>query len=281
VTAVAGKVAVVTGGASGIGWGIVEALIEAGAAGVVVADIEEGALETVRERATRDEGPVLETFRCDVADAESVEALKDFVLGRFGRVDIVCLNAGVGPSGRIRDLTPADWKWILGVNLWGVINGVTTFLPVLLANPDGGHIEVTGSNSSFVALPGIGSYNVTKYGVRGLVETLAVELEQDGANVHVTLLAPGFVATNIGRSSRNRPEGLDGALFDFDIRSIEDEVPGGMRFIEPITAGRIAVRSIEANDLYAPTHPDLWPQVDAWQQRVRAAYEKYPVMEDA
>ena len=270
MTLVAGKVAVVTGGASGIGRGIAEALIERGAT-VVIADVQQDALEATA--AAIGATP----WRTDVSDAGSVEALKDFVLERFGRVDVVCLNAGIGPSGALKDLTLKDWEWILSVNLWGVIHGVTTFLPVLLDNPEGGHIEMTGSNAGFVAQPTIGSYSVTKFGVLGLAEALAIELADEPVPVGITYLAPGMVRTNIGTSSRNRPAGLEGALHDEDISQFINQ---DVRWIDPITAGRIAVRAIEADDLYAPTHPDLVGPIRERHARIEAAHAKYPIMED-
>jgi len=270
MTQIAGKVAVVTGGASGIGRGIAEALIEQGAT-VVIADIEQSALD----RAAAELGAT--GVLVDVSKAESVEALKDSVLERFGRVDIVCLNAGVGPSGLIKDLTLADWEWILGVNLWGVIHGVTAFLPVLEANADGGHIEITGSNAGFIAQPTIGSYSVTKFGVLGLAEVLSDELAQSGSKVRVTYLAPGMVRTNIGTSSRNRPAGLEGALHDADISKVINQ---DVRWINPITAGRIVARAIANDDLYAPTHPDIVGPIRERHARIVAAHEKYPIMED-
>lgn len=270
MTSIAGRIAVVTGGASGIGRGIAEALLEQGAT-VVIADIEQGALDATASEIGAT-GVVV-----DVSKADSVQALADFVLERFGRVDIVCLNAGVGPSGLIKDLTLADWEWILGVNLWGVIHGVTTFLPLLEANGDGGHIEITGSNAGFIAQPTIGSYSVTKFGVLGLAEVLADELAESGSKVRVTYLAPGMVRTNIGTSARNRPTGLAGALHDADISKVINK---DVRWINPITAGRIVTRAIENNDLYAPTHPDIVGPIKERHARIIAAHEKYPIMED-
>jgi len=270
MTEVAGKVAVVTGGASGIGRGIAEALIEEGAS-VVIADIEQAALD-----ATAAEIGATGVL-VDVTKMESVEALRDAVLAQFGRVDIVCLNAGVGPLARIADLTLKDWEWMLGVNLWGVIHGITAFLPVLKSNETGGHIEVTGSIASFSSNSGLGSYAATKMAVRGIVDALAIELAEEESNVHVTLLAPGTVSTNIGTSSRNRPDVLKGALADVDI---SEGVAKEMRFIRPITAGRIAVRSIKHNDLYSQTHPDWWPIVEASAKRVEESFHQYPIMED-
>ncbi|HWK19226.1 MAG TPA: SDR family NAD(P)-dependent oxidoreductase [Microbacteriaceae bacterium] len=284
MTSIGGKVAVVTGGASGIGRGIAEALLERGAS-VVIADIEQTALDATVEQlragsggGSLSEGAArVEGCLVDVSKSDSVQALGDFVLERFGRVDIVCLNAGVGPSGLIKDLTLADWEWILGVNLWGVIHGVTTFLPLLEANPDGGHIEITGSNAGFIAQPTIGSYSVTKFGVLGLAEVLADELAASGSKVRVTYLAPGMVRTNIGTSARNRPAGLEGALHDADISKVINQ---DVRWINPITVGRIVARAIEHDDLYAPTHPDIVGPIRERHARIIAAHEKYPIMED-
>ncbi len=285
MTEVAGKVAVITGGASGIGRGIAEALVEQGAT-VVIADIQRDALDAAvaglrvsrPERAEGESQGAVEGLLVDVSKAESVQALRDAVLDRFGRIDLVCLNAGVGPSGLIKDLTTKDWEWILGVNLWGVIHGVTAFLPVLEANPDGGHIEITGSNAGFVAQPTIGSYSVTKYGVLGLAEGLDLELADAGSKVKVTYLAPGMVRTNIGTSSRNRPTGHEGALHDADISQVINK---DVRWIDPLTAGRIVVRAIRNDDLYAPTHPDLLAPIRARHARIEAAHTKYPILEDA
>lgn len=270
MTSIAGKVAVVTGGASGIGRGIAEALLERGAT-VAIADIQ----LDVAQRTADEIGAT--AFQVDVSQEASVMALRDALLERFGRVDIVCLNAGVGPSGAIKDLNAKDWDWILGVNLWGVIHGVTAFLPVLESNPDGGHIEITGSNAGFIAQPTIGSYSATKFAVLGLAEALSIELADGGSKVHVTYLAPGMVRTNIGTSSRNRPEGLEGALHDADISKF---INLDVRWIEPITAGRIAVRAIEHDDLYAPTHPDLLGPIETRHRAIEAAHAKYPIMED-
>ncbi|MFB2579675.1 SDR family NAD(P)-dependent oxidoreductase [Herbiconiux sp. P15] len=267
MTSITGRVAVVTGGASGIGRGIAEQLIAEGAQ-VVIADVQQDALDaTAAEIGATG-------IRVDVTDPESVEALASSVVERFGSVGILVNNAGVGPLARIAELSLADWKWLIDVNLWGVIHGVTTFLPLLQANQEGGHIVNTGSMASFSPMAGGGAYSVTKYGVAALTESLALELEEDGSDVHVTLLAPGTVRTNIKNSLRNRPEGLAGALADVDI---SEGVAADLRWIDPIDAGRIVTRSIRNNDLYALTHPDWWHIVEGRQATIRAAFEKYPV----
>ena len=238
-----GKVAVVTGGASGIGMGIARQLIAEGMQ-VVIGDIEAGLLR----KAADDLGAV--GILTDVSDLDSVRALARSATERFGTVHVVCNNAGVGPLAAIADLTMADWHWIIGVNLYGVIHGVQTFLPVLQANEDGGHIVNTASMAGLVAPPRLGAYSVTKFGVVALTEVLAAELAQTGSKVGVSVLCPGVVRTNIGTSSRNRPAHLaGGGLKDVDIAREDNPL---YRWISPQEAGGAAVRAIKRGDLYAP-----------------------------
>jgi NAD(P)-dependent dehydrogenase (short-subunit alcohol dehydrogenase family) len=211
-----GRVAVVTGGASGIGRGIARQLIGAGMQ-VVIADIERDALSRTADEIGAAGIPA------DVSDLESVRALARSVTGRFGAVHVVCNNAGVGPMARIADLTIEDWQWLIGVNLYGVIHGVQTFLPILEANADGGHIVNTASMAGLVAPQRLGAYSVTKFGVVALTEVLAAELAQAGSRVGATVLCPGTVRTNIRTSSRNRPEHLaGGGLADVGISREEN-----------------------------------------------------------
>jgi NAD(P)-dependent dehydrogenase (short-subunit alcohol dehydrogenase family) len=196
-----GKVAVVTGGASGIGRALAQRFTEEGAH-VVIADVEQAALD-----ATAAELGVTGVV-CDVSDAASVAALRQATLDRFGAVHIVCLNAGVGGGGLIADCTLKDWQWVLGVNLWGVVYGIDAFLHDLLDQGEG-HIVMTASLAGLMAAPGIGPYNASKYAVVGIAETLRAELA--GTGVGVSVLCPGFVRTNIFTSQRNRPAELTNA----------------------------------------------------------------------
>lgn len=267
MTRIEGAVAVVTGGASGIGRGIAEQLIAEGAE-VVVADVQ----LDVCEATAAEIGAT--AMHVDVTSAASVESLAAATLDRFGHVDIVVNNAGIGPLARVADLTLADWRWMIDVNLWGVVHGVTTFLPLLRANEHGGHIVNTASNAMFSINPGLGAYSATKFAVGALTETMAVELAEEGSDVHVTILTPGPVRTNIKASSRNRPAGLEGGLEDVDISN--DPAYSGLRWIDPIEAGRITTRAIRADELYAITHPELWDAVGARHDAIRAAFDRYP-----
>ena len=259
----AGRVAVVTGGASGIGLGIARRLKAEGMQ-LVIADIEPGPLEA----AAGELGAV--AVRTDVSDYGSVEALAQEVDRRFGRVDLVCNNAGIGSVARIADMQISDWRWILGVNLWGVIHGVTAFLPRLLANPAGGHIVNTASMSGLATLPTLGGYGVTKYGVMALSEALAQELEMDGAKVGVSVLCPGPVRSNIKASSRNRPAGLEGGLADVDLE--QDTIHSQMRWLDPEEAGEVVVRAVKRGDFYALTHPEMGDRVEARFQAIAEAF---------
>jgi NAD(P)-dependent dehydrogenase (short-subunit alcohol dehydrogenase family) len=259
-----GKVAVVTGGASGIGKGIGGALVAEGMS-VVLADVEVPALEATAAEL----GAV--GIPTDVSDAASVRELADATLERFGAVHVVCNNAGVGPVGWLADTTLDDWRWLVDVNLWGVIHGVTTFLPILERNPEGGHIVNTASLAGLAPYPRLGAYCVTKYGIVALSETLAIELEQRGSRVGVTALIPGLVRTNANHPSRNRPARLaPGGLHDHEA---EGDPEYTMRVLEPREVGAIAVGAIKRGDLYAVTHPDLFAAVEERQARVAAAFD--------
>ncbi len=260
----AGKVAVVTGGASGIGKGIAQALIAEGMQ-VVIADVEPAALE-----ATAAEIGAM-GLKVDVSSMESVQALADQVLERFGAVHVLCNNAGVGSNATIADMTPTDWQWILGVNLMGVIYGTRAFLPALRANADGAWIVNTASMSGLRVRPGAGGYAVTKFGIVALSETLALELGMEGSKVGVTVLCPGMVHTNIKSSLRNRPAGLpQGAFADYDIA--QTELGARVRWLESIDVGRIVVRAIRNGDLYAITHPEQVTEIEERHRRMEAAF---------
>jgi NAD(P)-dependent dehydrogenase (short-subunit alcohol dehydrogenase family) len=266
MTDIANRVAVVTGGASGIGRGIAEQLLAEGAR-VAIADIDGARAEAVAAEI----GAV--GFRVDVADLASVQQLAQDVVAEFGGVDIVVNNAGVGPTGRIVDLTPDDWKWITDVNYFGVVNGVQAFLPLLRANPAGGHIVNTASMAIFLPLEGLAPYVASKMAVYGLSQVLAAELASDGIPVHVSVLPPGPVHTNIKESLKHRPAGHNGGLADVDLE--EGEAADGLRWIDPIDAGRIVTRAIRNNDFLAITHPDWWPMVADGFAKVEADFTRY------
>ena len=199
------RVAVVTGGASGIGNALARRFASSGMR-VVLVDVEEAALSRAAEALEAGGTEVL--ARCvDVSDADAMDALANAVLERFGAVHVVCNNAGVGAGGPMWELTTEDWEFAMRPNLWGVIHGVRVFAKHLIAQNEG-HIVNTASMAGLVSVPGMGPYNVTKHAVVTLSETLYHELEAEGSAVGVSVLCPGHVSTRIWESDRNRPAEL-------------------------------------------------------------------------
>jgi NAD(P)-dependent dehydrogenase (short-subunit alcohol dehydrogenase family) len=201
-----GKVAVVTGAASGIGLALAQKAASEGMR-VVLADVEEKALDAAVTDLRRREFEVLGVVT-DVTKAESVEALRDRALAAYGKVHLVCNNAGVAGGGAVPiwETTPKDWQWVFGVNFWGVLNGVRTFLPLLLDQGEEGHVVNTGSIAGLVN--GNGIYGVSKHAVVALSESMFSQLKLREAKVGVSVLCPGFVSTRIYEADRNRPAEL-------------------------------------------------------------------------
>ena len=204
-----GKVAVVTGAASGIGRGLADACAREGMR-VVLADVEEASLAQA-ERELRDAGAEVLAVRTDVSKAEDVEALKQRTLEAFGAAHLLFNNAGVGAGTTVWESTLEDWQWTLGVNLWGVIHGVRAFVPVMLKQGDECHVVNTASMAGLVSGPALGVYKVTKHAVVSLSETLCCELAVMNANVKVSVLCPAGVNTRVMECERNRPEELQNA----------------------------------------------------------------------
>ena len=203
-----GKVAVITGGASGIGKAMAQRFAAEGMK-LALVDIEAAPLEATAE-ALRAGGADVQAERVDVSDGGAMDRLADTVLDRFGAVHVVCNNAGVASAGPMWELTEADWEFTFGANLWGVVHGVRVFTKHLLAQNEG-HIVNTASMAGLVSPPGMGPYNVTKHGVVALSETLFADLAVAGSDVGVSVLCPAFVQTQIWNSERNRPPHLENA----------------------------------------------------------------------
>ncbi len=202
-----GKVAVITGGASGIGLGMARRFSRAGMK-IALVDIEAGPLEeAVKELEAA--GCSVMAAQVDVSKADQMDGLAKSVLDRFGGVHLVCNNAGVGAGGPMWDLSSADWQYVMGANLWGVIHGIRVFTQILIDQNEG-HIVNTASMAGLMNAPSLGPYNVTKAGVVALSETLYFDLAEPAPGVGVSVLCPGFVRTRIWDSERNRPEELRG-----------------------------------------------------------------------
>lgn len=248
---VSGTTAVVTGGASGIGRGLAEAFLAAGA-NVVIADLEVEALE----RTARELGVL--GVPTDVTKADSVGALADRVIAEYGEVHVVCNNAGIGPFGSVADMTLDDWRFVLDVNLWGVIHGISTFLPLLKRNRDWGHIVNTSSMSVFITPPDTAAYVASKAAVLALTEALHAELRRDESHVSTTAVMPGAVHTNIRHSLRSRADTAATGLRNVDLAA------SGRTFewLEPIDVGRMVVEAVRDDQLYLFTNRSELPHID-------------------
>jgi len=252
------KVAVVTGAASGIGKAMAERFAAQGMR-VVLADVEAGALAaTEREVRTRGSGVI--AVRTDVSRAAEVEQLAARAVEAFGTVHVLCNNAGVGSiGGLLSNQRLEDWEWTLGVNLWGVIHGIRTFLPIMLEHGEDGHIVNTASVAGLISGPFQIPYNVSKYGVVGLSEGLHRELALIGARIRVSVLCPGFVATRIMESERNRPAELPvPPLGEAEIGYVEmmrRRIGDGLA---PAEVARRVFEAISDERFYIITDPDEW-----------------------
>lgn len=252
------KVAVVTGGASGIGRAMAERF---GAEGmkVVLADVEEKALRQA-EAEFREKGFDVLGVQTDVSKPEDLEKLAQQTLNAFGGVHILCNNAGVaGAWGPTWDNTLEDWNWIMGVNLWGVINGVRTFVPIMLEQGDECHIVNTASLAGLMS--GRGIYGVTKQAVVALSESIYNELKLLNAKVGVSVLCPGWVNTNIADAERNRPSDLAnaGEVEPDEQRQAADEMV--RNFLKngksPAEIADDVFAAIREDRLYIITHPEM------------------------
>jgi NAD(P)-dependent dehydrogenase (short-subunit alcohol dehydrogenase family) len=264
-----GKTAVITGAASGIGLALAHRF---GAEGMrlVLADIEPAALEEAAA-ALRSGGLDVATVVCDVSKGEQVDALGQAALDAFGAVHLVCNNAGVGGGGQTHDLTTADWEWVLGVNLWGVIHGMRVFLPMLLAQ-DEGHIVNTASLAGLIAAPFMGPYNASKFAVVAISETTRNELSMVGSAVGISVLCPAWVKTRIHESARNRPAELKNA----DLPGEQDRQSAMTGIIEGLIENGLApddvadqvAAAVLADDFYILTHPASAEMVKARMEAI-------------
>src|SRR5436190_18232345 len=242
-----GRVGVVTGGGSGIGRALAEAFARAGAR-VVVADLDEASMADV-VGAIRSRGGEALAVRTDVTDLASVQALAERAFGAFGRVHVLCNNAGVAAWGGLETATHRDWQWVLGVNLWGVIHGLEAFLPRMIARGEPAHIVNTASMAGLIASKGLGVYNTSKYAVVGLSETLVKDLKPH--RIGVSVLCPLGVETRIRDSERSRPAALRNERAE---RAEPMQLIG--RHLSPETVADMVLAAIHANELYVITHDE-------------------------
>jgi len=265
----AGKTAVVTGGASGIGFGIAGALGRAGAT-VVLADINGDAAEAAAA-GLRGAAIDARAIAVDVSDPGSMEAAARAVEGMTGAVHVLVSNAGVAFHGTpLQAVTHQDWQWVLGVNLLGVINGVRAFLPLIRRQAEG-HIVNTASGSGFFIRPGRhqGPYAVSKYAVVAFSEALEQELAETG--IGVSVLCPGAVQSAIHRSARNRPAQFGGPTDRPDEAFLESLAGRGL---SPDEVGAQVLRAIRDKAFYIFTHASLRAPIEARHARILAAFDR-------
>lgn len=255
-----GKVAVVTGAASGIGRSMAERFAAEGMK-VVLADVEEAALAAAT-RAVADTGAEAEAVTCDVSSRAAVDALAEATVSRFGGAHVVCNNAGVaGGTGPLWGTTSKDWEWVLGVNLMGVVHGIQAFVPLMLEQGGGGHVVNT---SSVLGLSSGGGsiYSVTKHAVTRLSEGLLNDLRAAGSTIGVSVLCPGLIATRIASSDRNRPDELrdevDPAVAE-DVAEHREAMQGFFlsEGMPPAEVAAMVVDAITAERFYVLTHPEM------------------------
>ena len=253
-----GKVAVVTGGASGLGRAMALHLAREGMH-VAVADIEQKSLEAVVAE-LKALGVNAIGVRTDVSKGEQVDALAKRVVAELGGVHVVCNNAGVSPLGLAWETSLADWQWMLGVNLWGVIHGVRAFTPLLLAQ-DEGHIVNTASVAGLINPPNSAMYNVTKHAVVALTETLYHDLGERKSKVGCSVLCPAYVPTGIADSERNRPPELANPSAQKSAEHLAREemlrkaVRSGRLTADDIGAAVLA--AVKEDRFYILTHPKI------------------------
>lgn len=272
-----GANAVVTGGASGIGLGLATALLEEGAAGVAVLDVEATAREAAvaQLRGSFPQATVV-GVACDVTDAEAVEAAASEAWDALGGIQVVCLNAGVFAGGAAWETTEADWDWVLGVNLRGVVNGVRAFVPRLIEAGAPSHVLITASIAGIVAAPASAVYCTSKFAAVGLAESLHHDLQLAGAaHVGASVICPGMVATNIDHGARNRPDALGAPTDTATSRLATDAITETLHrpdALAPLDGARHALAQAKAGRFYTTTHAgDLWDRLVANENDDRLA----------
>ena len=269
-----GKTAFVTGGASGIGLAMARAFLDAGMQ-VMLADVERPALEKALQGLSNYDNRV-RGVPCDVADPESVERAAQAAFEAFGNVHVVCNNAGVAAGGGIDNISIDNWRWVVDVNLMGVVYGVRSFLPHMLKHRGGGHIVNTASMAGMNNGMGFSPYAATKFAVVSMSEGLAMQLQPHG--IGVSVLCPEYVRTRIGESGRNRPERY-GASPQLDpaspaaqmVAEIARRLEAG---IDPAQVAQKVLDAIRNEQLYIFTHPNMRVGVDERFAAIQAAMDR-------
>lgn len=245
-----GRVAVITGGAGGIGFAMAEAFAARGAK-IVLSDLDEAAMDA-RAKTLRERGAGVLCVATDVTKRDSVNALADRVFQHYGAAHLVCNNAGIAIAGPLLQMTPDDWRLTMDIDFWGVVHGVEAFAPRMIEQKQGGHVLNTASMAGLVGMSWLGVYCAAKFAVVGFTEALKRELEAHG--IGVSVLCPMIVATDITANSM-KMRGMEVPKSE----AAPDQPPAGALKGGVITTEEVAkrvVRGIERKDLYILTHPE-------------------------
>ena len=253
----AGRVAVITGAASGLGRAMAVRMAAEGMR-LALADVEADPLSALEQELV-DGGTEVVADVVDVSRAEEVDRLAATAFERFGAVHVLCNNAGVVKRARSWDLTLDDWRWVIGVDLWSVIHAVRAFVPPMLQRGEPGHIVNTASMSGLLPIPNLAAYSVAKSAVVALSEALQLDFDAEGAQIGVSVLCPGFIATRITESERNRPADLGDSASVPPVARTTSGVASTMDAQE--VAGHV-VKAIRANRFWILTH-------DAYREVIR------------
>jgi len=273
---VAGKTAFITGGASGIGLAMARSFSAAGMM-VVISDVEQAALDAVETEFEASNAEFL-TLKADVTDRDGMEEAAVAAEARFGKIHVVCNNAGVAVGGRIDDMTYDDWDWVLGVNINGVVNGIITFVERLKSHGEGGHFVNTASMAGHVSIPGLSVYTASKFAVVGISETMRADLMPH--NIGVSVLCPGMVDTNILDSGRNRPDRLRHGAQPWE-ESLPPEERDAFRenirasMIDPAIVGDMVLHAIRTDEFYIFTHPGIEPMIQLRGTEIADAFVRW------
>lgn len=248
-----GKTAVITGAASGFGRELA-ILCAAEGMNLVLADLDENGLRATQQL-VGDAKTLL--VACNVAKAESVKSLADQAFSTFGKVHLLFNNAGVAAAGPTWTMTPEDWKWVLDVNLMGVVHGIHSFVPRMLTQGEPAHVVNTASVAGLLSVPGSSVYCVSKHGVVTLSECLHQDLQIAKANIGVSVLCPAYVNTGIANSERNRPAEL--AATTVEGAAYAERVAKAVRSgkLSATDVAKITMDAVKANRFYILTHPKI------------------------
>ena len=273
-----GKVAFITGGASGIGLGISKAFVNAGMK-IVVADLRQDHIdEAMADFAKAGQQDNVHAIKLDVTDREAMAAAAAETEKKFGKIHVLVNNAGVGITGPVKLAKFDDWDWGMGVNLGGVINGVVIFLPYLMKHGEGGHIICTSSMSAIVPIRGATIYTTAKSAIMGMMESMRGELEAD--NISTSVFCPGPVQSNIAEAAKLRPEKYKKNSGFAEMESQLGKRPNNPHWMDHVEVGERVLRGLKRNDLFIFTHPEFRIGAQTRCDAIMASFPDEPINEE-